>query len=68
MAAIDAKRATALSAIGLHVEVLNTTLQAQVASLDDNDIAALTKIHNKLNSGLNPELKRAADTVGGFVW
>jgi hypothetical protein len=68
MTTIDHKRATALSAIGLHQEVLNEKLQAQVAKLDDHDIAALTKIHDKLNAGLADKLRQAADTVGGFVW
>jgi len=66
--AIDEKRANALSAIGLHQEVLNEKLQAQVAKLDDHDIAALTKIHDKLNAGLSDRIRKAADTVGGFVW
>ena len=68
MTEIDPKRATALSAIGLHHEVLSAPLQKQLATLDDHDIAALTKIHDKLNSGLSDRLKKAADTVGGFVW
>ncbi|MFZ4688157.1 MAG: hypothetical protein ACOYLS_02860 [Polymorphobacter sp.] len=65
---LDPKRATALRAIGLHADALNETLQKQLATLDDADIATLTRIHVKLNNGLTDKLKQAADTVGGFVW
>ena len=66
--AIEAKRASALAAIGLHHEVLNEKLQLQLENHSNDDIATLTRIHGKLNNGLPERLKAAADTVGGFVW
>ncbi|HEY1058504.1 MAG TPA: aroma-sacti cluster domain-containing protein [Limnobacter sp.] len=50
------------------VDALNDTLKAQVALLDDDELAVLGAIKSKLNQGLDEKLKRAADTVGGFVW
>lgn len=52
----------------LHVDVLDDHLKAQMAHLDDHEIAALAAIKTKLNSGLSEAARRAADTVGGFVW
>ncbi|MET0391379.1 MAG: aroma-sacti cluster domain-containing protein [Polyangiales bacterium] len=53
---------------GLQIEALNASLQAQLALLDDDELAVLESIKSKLNSGLDERLKQAADTVGGFVW
>ena len=50
------------------LDVLSDNLKAQVAKLDDDELAVLTSIKSKLNSGLDEKLKNAADTVGGFVW
>jgi hypothetical protein len=52
----------------LHIDALDDHLKAQMAHLDDHEIAALAAIKSKLNSGLSERLRRAADTVGGFVW
>ncbi len=52
----------------LHVDVLDDRLKAQAAHLDDHEIAALGAIKSKLNNGLSEAARRAADTVGGFVW
>ncbi|MFN4329922.1 MAG: aroma-sacti cluster domain-containing protein [Limnobacter sp.] len=56
------------SGAGLQLDALNDNLKAQVALLDDDELAVLTAIKAKLNQGLEEKLKRAADTVGGFVW
>ena len=53
---------------GLQVEALSEDLKAQVALLDDDELAVLEAVKEKLNSNLSDALKRAADTVGGFVW
>lgn len=50
------------------MDALSDNLKAQVALLDDDELAVLSSIKLKLNSGLDEKLKRAADTVGGFVW
>ncbi|BET26018.1 hypothetical protein EV673_0884 [Limnobacter thiooxidans] len=50
------------------LDALSDNLKAQVAKLDDDELAVLTSIKSKLNSGLDEKLKNAADTVGGFVW
>ncbi len=50
------------------LDALSDNLKAQVAKLDDDELAVLTSIKTKLNSGLDEKLKNAADTVGGFVW
>jgi hypothetical protein len=52
----------------IHVDVLDDHLKAQIARLDDHEIASLVAIKAKLNSGLSGRIKAAADTVGGFVW
>lgn len=50
------------------VAVLSEPLQAQLELLDEDKIAILGSIKEKLNSGLEAKLKDAAGTVGGFVW
>ena len=56
------------SLAGTQLEALNDTLKAQLNLLDDDELEVLSAIKKKLNSGLDEKLKRAADTVGGFVW
>lgn len=53
---------------GFQMDALSDPLRSQVALLDDDELAALASIKDKLNSGLDEKLKKAADTVGGFVW
>lgn len=53
---------------GLQIDALSDELKAQVALLDDDEIAVLESVKAKLNQGLAENLKNAADTVGGFVW
>lgn len=50
------------------MDALSDNLKAQVSLLDDDELAVLSSIKAKLNSGLDERLKKAADTVGGFVW
>ena len=54
--------------VAFQMDALSDNLKAQVAKLDDDELAVLTSIKSKLNSGLDEKLKNAADTVGGFVW
>lgn len=61
-------RLVRLEATEDQVAALSPKLQAQLALLDDDEIAVLESIKTKLNSGLDLKLKRAAGTVGGFVW
>lgn len=56
------------SGVAFQMDALSDNLKAQVALLDDDELAVLSAIKVKLNSGLEEKLKRAADTVGGFVW
>lgn len=56
------------SGVAFQMDALSDNLKAQVALLDDDELAVLSAIKAKLNSGLDEKLKRAADTVGGFVW
>ena len=65
---LDSKRLVRLQATEDQVSALHPTLQAQLSLLDDDEIAVLESIKGKLNSGLSLKLKRAAGTVGGFVW
>lgn len=67
---ISTTRAVRVRATGaaFQLDALNDNLKAQVALLDDDELAVLASIKNKLNSGLDEKLKKAADTVGGFVW
>mgnify|MGYP001597264393 CR=1 FL=1 len=53
---------------GLQIDALSEELKAQVALLDEDELAVIEAIKHKLNSGLDEKLKNAADTVGGFVW
>lgn len=53
---------------GLQIDALSDELKAQVALLDDDEIAVLESVKAKLNRDLAEDLKNAADTVGGFVW
>jgi hypothetical protein len=57
-----------LRSSGMQVDKLSDKLKAQVAQLDDEEIAVLHKIKSKLNDGLAADLQKEADTVGGFVW
>lgn len=61
-------RMVRLSAVEDQVAALSEPLQAQLSLLDEDEIAVLASIKTKLNSGLDERLKRAAGTVGGFVW
>lgn len=56
------------SGVAFQMDALSDSLKAQVALLDDDELAVLSSIKLKLNSGLDEKIKRAADTVGGFVW
>ncbi|NJM32856.1 MAG: hypothetical protein HC848_08410 [Limnobacter sp.] len=53
---------------GIQFDALSEELKYQVGLLDEDELAVLAGIKEKLNSGLDEKLKRAADTVGGFVW
>jgi hypothetical protein len=66
--ALSATRSVRLRGVGVQIDALNDTLKAQLSLLDDDELAVLQSIHDKLNSGLDERLKEAADTVGGFVW
>lgn len=57
-----------LRAAGLPVDALHPRLAEQLRTLDDAELQFLGSIKNKLNSGLDDQLRQAADTVGGFVW
>jgi hypothetical protein len=67
---ISSARAIRVKATGaaFQMDALSDSLRAQVALLDDDELAVLGAVKAKLNSGLNEKLRRAADTVGGFVW
>ena len=47
---------------------LSDDLKNQLSRLDDDELAVLGAIKEKLNEGLSDELAQAVDTVGGFVW
>lgn len=68
--AMSSARAVRVRATGaaFQMDALSDSLKSQVALLDDDELAVLTSIKAKLNNGLDEKLKRAADTVGGFVW
>ena len=68
--AMSSARSMRVKATGaaFQLDALSDNLKAQVAKLDDDELAVLTSIKTKLNSGLDEKLKNAADTVGGFVW
>jgi len=57
-----------LRAIGVPVDALHPQLVEQLQTLDDTELQFLGSIKTKLNSGLDDQLRQAADTVGGFVW
>lgn len=61
-------RAVRVRSSGLQIDALSDDLKAQIALLDEDEIAVLVAVKAKLNRGLSEELKNAADTVGGFVW
>ena len=65
---IPTARTVRLRNAGLHVEALNDALKARLAVLDDDELAVLQSVKEKLNSGLDASLRAAADTVGGFIW
>jgi hypothetical protein len=65
---ISNARALRIRKSGFQIEALSDELKAQVALLDDDEIAVLESVKEKLNRGLAENLKNAADTVGGFVW
>lgn len=67
---MSSARAVRVRATGaaFQMDALSDSLKSQVALLDDDELAVLTSIKAKLNNGLDEKLKRAADTVGGFVW
>lgn len=68
MAEVGDKRLQRLVAVGVPVDALNRQLVQQLSTLDDDEIRTIVEIKAKLNTGLDPRLKNAADTVGGFVW
>ena len=53
---------------GVPIDAYSGGLRTALSKLDDSEIAAISAIKVKLNSGLTDKLKQAADTVGGFVW
>lgn len=57
-----------LRVAGMHADALSSELQARLAVLDDDEIAVLSSIKQKLDAGLDGPMREAADTVGGFVW
>ena len=65
---ISQARAVRLRGMGVHVDVMNDQLKAQIAQLDDDELAVLATVKAKLNNGLNDTMKNAAGSVGGFVW
>ncbi|MCR2746895.1 aroma-sacti cluster domain-containing protein [Limnobacter parvus] len=69
-ASMSSARAVRIRSSGVvfQMDALSDNLKAQVALLDDDELAVLSSIKLKLNSGLDEKIKRAADTVGGFVW
>jgi hypothetical protein len=50
------------------VDALSDKLKSRIALLDDDELAVLQSVKEKLNAGLEANLKAAADTIGGFVW
>lgn len=65
---LSAAKVVRLRNTGVQVDALSDSLKARLALLDDDEIAVLDSIKVKLNSGLSDAIRRAADTVGGFVW
>ena len=65
---ISNARALRIRKSGFQLEALNDDLKAQVALLDDDELAVLESVKEKLNRGLAENLKAAADTVGGLIW
>jgi hypothetical protein len=65
---LSSARAVRVRKTGLHFDALNDELRAQIALLDDDELAVLESVKAKLNRGLAENLKEAADTIGGFVW
>jgi hypothetical protein len=53
---------------GLPVDAYSDQMIAQLAALDEREVQSIVAIRQKLNEGLDEQLKKAADTVGGFVW
>jgi hypothetical protein len=53
---------------GLPVESFSDQMRGQIAKLSLEEVRSLVAIKVKLNSGLSAAAKKAADTVGGFVW
>jgi hypothetical protein len=58
----------ALARAGMPVDGLSDDLKRQVDKLSAEEVKALVSIKAKLNAGLAEKSKKAADTVGGFVW
>jgi len=67
-AALGQTRALRLRYTGVQVDALSDNLKSQLALLDEDELAVVGAIKAKLNNGLSEAAKRAADTVGGFVW
>lgn len=65
---LSTSKAIRLRNLGLPVDALNDSLKNQLAQLDEDELAVISSIKAKLNSGLDEGLLDAATTVGGFVW
>jgi hypothetical protein len=57
-----------LRAAGMHTEGFSDDLKHQLSKLSTEEVNSLVAIKAKLNAGLSDAAKKAADTVGGFVW
>ncbi len=64
----DTKNELTLREAGLPLDAFSDHLKAQLAHLSTEEVNALVSIKKKLNANLSPDIRRAADTIGGFVW
>jgi hypothetical protein len=58
----------ALRRAGFPVDGISEEMKEQLTKLTPAEVQALTAIKSKLNADLTETARRAADTVGGFVW
>jgi hypothetical protein len=68
MANIPEKHELRLREAGMHVEAFSDELKSQLAKLSPEEINSLVAIKAKLNADLPAAIRKAADTIGGFVW
>jgi len=62
------KKELRLRNAGFPTDALSDDFKKRVELLDENELKMLESIKLKLNKDLSDEARRAADTVGGFVW